>query len=126
MDVTEALGKNPGHTAVREVQPGGISIHTLLNCEPDGRNKFNCGKYAFKLVHSMVPGGHVVLSAPFEPVGPATPLEPDIVLGPHNSGLWLVPFVPAGGVFKTVGAYEAVNTDKLALLGTLAVIANIE
>lgn len=124
--MTDALGKRSGHTAVSAVHPGGISIHTLLNCDPDGRSKFNCGKDAFKLVHSIVPGGHVVLSAPLDPVGPATPLDPDIVLGPHNSGLWFAPFVPAGGVFKTVDAYDAVNTDKFALLGTLAVVASIE
>jgi hypothetical protein len=97
-----------------------------MNCEPDGRNKFNCGKYWFKLVHSIVPAGHVTLSVPFDPVGPCTPVEPDTVLGPHNSAVWFVPAGPLAGVFNAVGAYDAVSTDNVALTGTLAVVANIE
>ena len=68
----------------------------------------------------------MTLSVPFDPVGPCTPVDPDIVLGPHNSAVWFVPAGPLAGEFSTVGAYDAVNTDNVESIGTLAVVANIE
>ena len=44
VELTDALGKYGGHTAVADVHPGGISIHTLLNCDPDGLKEFIFGK----------------------------------------------------------------------------------
>jgi len=77
-------------------------------------------------VHSIVPAGHVTLSVPFDPVGPCTPVDPDMVLSPHASAVWFVPFGPEAGVFSAVGAYDAVSTDNDESIGTLAVVANIE
>jgi hypothetical protein len=81
----DAVGKNGGHTAVALVHPTGISIHTLLNFDPDGRTKLipfekpgsAMDNDTFNAVHSTVPSGHVTLFAPSDPVGPCGPVEPD-------------------------------------------------
>ena len=83
---TEADGKYEGHSAVTLVHPGGISIHTLTNWEPDTRfaEMFKLGRNWSKSGHAMVPVGHDTLSGPVGPREPDTPTDPEIVLGPHD------------------------------------------
>lgn len=134
----DAVGKNGGHTAVALVHPGGISMHTLLNFDPDGRTKLipfgNPGSAmdneVNKRVHSTVPSGHVTLSAPFEPVGPCGPVEPDtnnlgfiIAACSHANCVTLTPAVPAGGLLPDEAANEAVIAVTVVDDGTLAVTA---
>lgn len=91
----DAVGKNCGHSTFAEVQPTGICIHTLLNCDPEGRSALiplgNPGSAkdneTFNSVHSIVLGGHVVKSAPVAPRGPVSPVGPSTLLGPHNSAV---------------------------------------
>lgn len=93
--VIDAVGKNGGHVAVALVHPGGISMHTILNCDPDGRTPFiplgNPGSTidseVSNPVHATVPLGHIALSAPNDPESPFAPFDPDIVLGPHSSAV---------------------------------------
>ena len=132
--VIDAVGKKDGHTAVADVHPAGISIHTTLNLDPDGRTKFipfgNPGSAidsdTFNAVHSIVPVGQEVLSVPLDPVGPCTPFTPGMVLFPQSATVLLVPLLPASGVFITDEANDAVNAFVVLLNGTLAVVANIE
>jgi hypothetical protein len=130
----DAVGKNDGHTAVMDVHPTGISIHTLLNFDPDGRTKFipfgNPGnaidKESNNPPHSIVPVGQELLSVPLDPVGPCTPFIPGIVLFPQSAKVLLVPLPPATGEFITDEANDAVSASVILLKGTLAVVANIE
>lgn len=132
--VIDAVGRNGGHTAVTLVHPAGISIHTLLNLDPDGLIKLipfgNPGNAIDSEVnnpaHSIVPGGQLVLSAPLDPVSPCNPLSPFIVLEPHNSTVLFVPGFPDGGAFCTLVAYDAVTAVISTLNGVSAVVANIE
>lgn len=132
--VMEAVGKYEGHTAVRAVHPTGICIQTLLNFDPDGRSVLipfgNPGSAidndTFNPVHSIVPGGHVVRSGPTGPRPPVGPVGPITVLGPHNSGVWLTPFAPFGGVLPESIANRAVSASTVEDTGTLAVTANKE
>lgn len=132
--VIDAVGKNDGHTAVIAVHPVGISIQTLLNCDPDGRTKFiplgNPGNAidndTLSAVHSIVPDGHELLSVPLDPVGPCTPFEPEVVLVPQSAIVLFTPLLPAVGVFITDEANDAVNALVVLLNGTLAVVANNE
>lgn len=121
------------------VHPGGISMHTLLNCDPDGRAKFipfeNPGsdieRETFSAVHSMVPPGQVTLSAPFDPVGPCNPVEPEtnnlgfiIAACSHANCVTLTPEAPAGGLLPDDTAYEAVTAVTAVDSGILAVTAD--
>ena len=89
----EAVGKYGGHNTLLVDHPTGISIHTILNCDPGGRIPLiPCGKpgkamdsEVNKDEHSIVPGGHVVRFIPGEPCGPTGPTGPTIELGPHDS-----------------------------------------
>jgi hypothetical protein len=93
--VMEAVGKNEGHTTLSTDHPAGISIHTILNCDPGGRIPLipsgNPGKATDSDVindeHNIVPGGHVVRFTPGEPCAPVGPVGPTIELGPHDSGV---------------------------------------
>jgi len=130
--VMEAVGKNEGHSASNAVHPTGICIHTLLNFDPDGRSVLipfgNPGSAidsdTFNAVHSIVPGGHVVRSGPTGPRSPVSPVGPTAVLGPHNSGVWLIPFAPFGGVLPELIAKDAVSARTVEETGTLAVTAS--
>lgn len=130
----EAVGKNGGQSAFALVHPTGICIHTLLNCDPDGLSPLipleNPGNAidndTFNAVHSMVPGGHVFKSAPAGPWGPVAPAGPDIVLGGHSAGSWLVPFAPFGGVLPESIANNVALANTVEDTGTLAVTANKE
>lgn len=126
--VTDALGKDGGHCAVIDVHPTGICIHTLINCDPDGRNKFKLGKNVFNDVHSIVFVGQVVLFVPFDPVAPCAPCEPDTnndglatAAASHSANVLSVPSTPLAGVFFTTGANEEVNAVIEASEGKLAV-----
>lgn len=132
--VIDAVGKNDGHTAVAIVHPGGISIQTLLNLDPDGLIKFipfgNPGsaidKDTLSAVHSIVPFGQVVLFVPFDPVGPCGPVEPLIVLLPQISLVLFSPFVPARGILPVVVTNDADNALIVMANGTLAVVVTRE
>lgn len=85
----------------------------------------------FNPAHSTVPLGHVTLSAPFDPVGPCGPVDPDIskfgfvtAACSHANCVTLVPDVPAGGVVPTDDANDAVIAVTEVDEGTLAVVAD--
>lgn len=80
-------------------------------------------------MHRTVPGGQVSTSAPLDPVGPCSPVDPDT----NNEGftlaevaqspdVLLIPFGPAGGELITEDANDAVNTV-IELLSCLLAVA---
>lgn len=130
--MTDALGRYGGHTAVAEVHPGGISIHTLMNCDPDGLFVvlFKLVKNWSKSGHAIVPFGHVRLSAPRDPVCPCSPGEPDTnklglirAASSHAACVVFTPLFPANGVLPEKVANEAVTALTVDDKGTLAVVA---
>lgn len=78
----------------------------------------------------MVPGGQLTTSAPFGPLPPDVPDDPDVnklgfarAAALHCASVTLVPDVPAGGVFLTELANDAVNAETDGDDGRLAVVA---
>lgn len=137
-EVIEAVGKYGGHTAVALVHPTGISIHTLENFEPDGRTKLipfgNPGSAidndGVNSTHSILPPGQSLLSAPFVPIGPCAPVDPDtnsfgfaIAAASHANCVTDNPAAPAGGLLPEVIANEEVNVVIVIADGTLDVTA---